>query len=107
MDPGDRAAAERVTEAILDGLRRRLGGPFSVSELTALYLEGTDWCFDVAVRAAPQTPAAWDMTTVVGAAFARFAREAGDYATGRRIGVEPPPGQDERPQRPGRPWSGY
>ena len=104
MEPDERAAAERVVEAILDGLRRRLGGPFTVAELTALYLEGTDWCFDVAVRAAPQTPAAWDMTTVAGAAFARFAREAGDYATGRRIGVEPPPGQDERPRRPGRPW---
>jgi hypothetical protein len=99
LDPTDRAVAERVSEAISDGLRRRLGGPFSVTELSALYLEGTDWCFDIAVRAAPQTPAAWDMTTVAGAAFAPDARGARDYTTGRRIGIEPPPGQDERPGR--------
>jgi hypothetical protein len=39
----------------------------------------------VAVRVAPSTPAAWDLTTVAGAAFARYAREAIDYTTGRRI----------------------
>ena len=32
-----------------------------------------------------ETPAAWDMTTVAGTAFARYAREAVDYATGRRL----------------------
>ena len=85
-EPRDRDASERVVEELLSGLRRRLGGPFTVSELTRLYLDqGTDWCFDVAVRTAPGTPAAWDMTTVAGAAFARYAREAADYATGRRL----------------------
>ena len=34
--------------------------------------------------AAPGNPAAWDITTVSGAAFARYAREAGDYMIGRR-----------------------
>jgi hypothetical protein len=38
----------------------------------------------VAVRVAPNHPAAWDLTTVAGAAFARYAREAIDYTTGRR-----------------------
>ncbi len=33
----------------------------------------------------PETPEAWDMTTVAGAAFARYVRESGDYAGGRRI----------------------
>jgi hypothetical protein len=66
--------------------QRRLGGPFMVGELAQLYLDqGTDWCFDIAVRVAPDTPAAWDMTTVAGAAFARYAREAIDYSTGRRV----------------------
>jgi hypothetical protein len=68
-------------------LRRRLGGPFTTDELAALYLEqGTDWCFAVATRVAPDTPAAWDMTTVAGAAFARYVRGASDYAGGRRTG---------------------
>jgi hypothetical protein len=67
-------------------LRRRLGGQFTVAELSRLYLDqGTDWCFAIAVRAAPATPAAWDMTTVASAAFARYAREAVDYTTGRRL----------------------
>jgi hypothetical protein len=85
-EPADRAALERVTEELVVQLRRRLGGPFMVGELAQLYLDqGTDWCFDIAVRVAPDTPAAWDMTTVAGAAFARYAREAIDYSTGRRV----------------------
>ncbi len=84
-DPADRAAMERVVDELVAQLRRRLGGPFTVNELARLYAEqGTDWCFDVAVRVAPNQPAAWDLTTVTGAAFARYAREAIDYTTGRR-----------------------
>ena len=84
-DPADRAAMERVVDEIVVALRRRLGGPFTVQELARLYVEqGTDWCFDIAVRVAPNRPAAWDMPTVAGAAFARYAREAIDYTTGRR-----------------------
>jgi hypothetical protein len=86
LTPRDRDVCERVVEELLVGLRRRLGGPFTVAELARLYLEGgTDWCFEIAVRAAPSTPAAWDITTVAGAAFARYAREAIDYTTGRRV----------------------
>jgi hypothetical protein len=85
-EPQDRAAMERVIDEIALELRRRLGGSFSVQELAALYVEqGTDWCFGIAARVAPATPAAWDLDTVAGAAFARYAREAGDYAVGRRI----------------------
>ena len=73
-DPSERAALERVRDAIVAELRRRLGGPFSTRELVALYeRDGTDWCLAVAVRAAPADPAAWDMTTGAGAAFARYA----------------------------------
>jgi hypothetical protein len=79
-DPSDRPALERVTDEIVLALRRRLGGPFTTGELASLFAtEGTDWCFDVAIRAAPGNPAAWDMPTVAGAAFARYAREASDY----------------------------
>ena len=85
-DPADRAVMERVTEELVVALRRRLGGPFTVQELAALYIDGgTDWCFDIAVRVAPTRPAAWDMPTVAGAAYARYAREAIDYTTGRRL----------------------
>lgn len=84
-DPADRPTMERVVDELVVALRRRLGGPFTVQELADLYLgQGTDWCFDIAVRTAPNRPAAWDLPTVAGAAFARYAREAIDYTTGRR-----------------------
>ena len=87
VDPADRPALERVSDEIAHELRRRLGGPFTTDELAALYLEqGTDWCFQIAVRVAPDDPAAWDLTTVAGAAFARYVREASDYAGGRARG---------------------
>jgi hypothetical protein len=88
-DASLRPALQRVIDAIVDELRRRLGGPFTADELAELYLEqGTDWCFDIAVRAAPSTPEAWDLATVAGAAFARYVREASDYAGGARVVVE-------------------
>lgn len=88
-EPTDRAAQEHVIEALIAELRHQLGGPFSVHELARLYLEqGTDWCFQIAARVAPANPAAWDLTTVAGTAFARYAREAGDYMVGRR-GADP------------------
>jgi hypothetical protein len=84
--PADRPALEAVTDALVLELRRRLGGPFTSQELANLYSEhGTDWAFDIATRVAPGNPAAWDMTTAAGAAFARYLREASDYAGGRRI----------------------
>jgi hypothetical protein len=85
-EPADRAAIERVVDAIVEELNRRLGGPFTTDELTSLYLEqGVDWCFDLATRVAPRTPAAWDLTMVAGAAFVRYARRASDFGGGRRI----------------------
>ncbi len=85
-DPPLRAAFERVTDAIVDELRRRLGGSFTTDELARYYLEhGIDWCFDIAVRAAPGVPEAWDISTVANAAFARYVRAASDWAGGGRI----------------------
>ncbi len=85
-DPAERPVLDRVVNAIVLELRRRLGGSFTTAELASLYDEqGTDWCFDLATRIAPTTPAAWDMTTIAGAAFARYVRQASDFAGGRRI----------------------
>ena len=82
----ERLVFDRIVEAIVAELRRRLGGPFTTEELAALYLrDGIDWCFDLAVRTAPADPEAWDLPTVAGAAFARYVRQASDYGGGRRI----------------------
>jgi hypothetical protein len=83
-DPDERPTLERVADRIVDELRRRLGGPFTTAELAALYSEGTDWCLDVALTAAPDNPRAWDAQTLGDAAFARYLREARDFAGGRR-----------------------
>ena len=85
-DPSDRPAMDRTIDLMVDELRRRLGGPFTVDELAAMYGgQGTDWAFELATRAAPSNPAAWDMPTVAGAAFARYAREAIDYRTKQTV----------------------
>jgi len=83
--PDQRPVLERVTRQIQDELRRRLGGPFTTDELVDLYDHGTGWVSDVAVAAAPDDPDAWDVRVVGDAAFARYLREASDFAGGRRI----------------------
>ncbi len=81
--PPERALQlERVTEALVAGLRRRLGGRFSAQELVELYERGTSWCLQVAMTVAPEDPWAWEAGVVVDAAFARYLREASDYAGG-------------------------
>ncbi len=76
---------EWVTGALVDELRRRLGGKFSAQELADLYDAGTAWCLQVAMKVAPDDPWAWEATIVVDAAFGRYLREAADYAGGRRM----------------------
>jgi hypothetical protein len=83
--PEQRPALERVTTAIQRELRRRLGGAFTTDELADLYDAGTDWTLDLAAAVAPGAPFAWDARIVADAAFARYVREATDYAGGRRI----------------------
>jgi hypothetical protein len=82
--PERRRVMERVTEALVAELRRRLGGRFSSDELVELYDHGTSWCQQVAMKVAPDEPAAWDAALVADAAFSRYLREASDYAGGRR-----------------------
>jgi hypothetical protein len=79
---------ERVTDALVAELRRRLGGRFSSQELVELYERGTDWCLQIAMTVAPEDPWAWDSSTVVDAAFGRYLREAVDYAGGRLVPSE-------------------
>ncbi|MBA3809215.1 MAG: hypothetical protein H0X28_12625 [Solirubrobacterales bacterium] len=75
---------ERVIDALVAELRRRLGGRFAAQELVELYDAGTSWCLQVAMKLAPEQPWAWEAGVVIDAAFARYLREAADYAGGRR-----------------------
>ncbi|MGI8845009.1 MAG: hypothetical protein ACR2HC_02355 [Thermoleophilaceae bacterium] len=78
-EPDDRAHLERAMHGVLDELRRRLGSSFELRELADLYATGTDWAEDVATRRS----AGLDTVLVVDAAFARYSREASDFAGGR------------------------
>lgn len=69
-----------ASDAVVEELRRRLGGPFALTELADLYGAGTDWAEDIAERRSAGT----DTSFVVDAAFGRYARFASDYAGGRR-----------------------
>ena len=82
--PARRAVFERIIERVVAELRRRLGGRFRSDELVELYRRDTTWCLQLAMQTAPEEPWAWDSAVVADAAFARYLREAADYAGGRR-----------------------
>jgi hypothetical protein len=84
--PDEQRVLYPVVEQVLAELQRRLGGTFSTDELATLYTnQGTDWASDIAARTAPEHPWAWDPRIVADAAFARYLRQAVDYAGGRRL----------------------
>jgi hypothetical protein len=83
--PDERPVLEAVTREVHAELRRRLGSAFTTDELAQLYDQGTGWVTGVAMAAAPEDPYAWDVRIVGDAAFARYLREAVDYAGGRRL----------------------
>jgi hypothetical protein len=89
VDVRVRRPVEEVVAAIVQELRRRLGGTFTTSDLARFYMaNGTEWCFELATRTAPATPEAWDIGAISGAAFVRAARLASDFGGGRRIADE-------------------
>jgi len=71
---------DRAVRAVVEEVRKRLGSTFEVTELAELYGSGTDWADEVAQRHSSGTGIAW----IVDAAFALYARQASDYAGGRR-----------------------
>ena len=75
---GHDPSAQDAIDAVLAALRKRLGA-FEISELADLYGDGTDWALEVANRHGSGT----QLTYAVDAAFARYARQASDFAGGR------------------------
>jgi hypothetical protein len=70
---------DEVVRRVVDELRRRLGGSFTIAELAELYGSGTDWAESLA------------SADVVDAAFGVYAREARDFAGGKVIPRPPDP----------------
>ena len=73
--PGERRVLEDVHDRLVAELRRRLGGSFTLGELVALYDDGAAWAYELALKHAPDHPAAWQ-PAVVDAAFAKDSRGA-------------------------------
>jgi hypothetical protein len=76
---------DRVVDRIYAELRRRLGSTFSVDELVDFYEAGTLWAEQLAMQTAPDHPWAWEPRLVIDGSFARYVREASDYAGGKRL----------------------
>src|SRR5205814_874475 len=71
---------ERAVRVVVEELRRRLGGSFTLGELAELYGEGTDWVRDEVQRRFSDI----STSAAVDAGFLRYARAASDYAGGRQ-----------------------
>jgi hypothetical protein len=83
------ASLDRSIWPVLDELRRRLGGSFTIGELAELYAGDIDWAVEIAQRRAGAAEASY----VVDAAFGRYAREARDYAGGATRPRNPRPSE--------------
>ena len=79
LSPADQAGVENAVWEVLKEIRRRLGSSFEIGELAELYAGGTEWAEDIAQSRFMGS----DAVTAVDVAFARYAREASDYAGGR------------------------
>ena len=79
-DPRESRELDRAARLVVDELRRRLGGAFTLDELADLYGEGTDWVRDEVQRQFHDV----QTSTAVDAGFLRYARSASDYAGGRQ-----------------------
>ncbi len=88
LPPEQTIAVDRVVDELVAELRRRLGSTFTVDELVALYDADTSWCLELAYAIAPGASWAWDPRVSTDAAFARYVREAQDFAGGRRLDAE-------------------
>ena len=77
LDPDSRRAVDRVVDALVAELRRRLGSRFTAQELADLYDGSQRWTMALAVRVAP-------------------GRSARVGAVGRRRGLQPLPARHRR-----------
>ncbi len=81
----DQQRIELVLTGLVDELRRKVGGRFLLRELVEFYERGTDWCLAYVAQKLHEHPALWDARLTADPAFARYSREAADFAGGRYI----------------------
>jgi hypothetical protein len=80
----DRARYRRLlqqVEVVTEGLRRRIGGTFTLTELAGAYRDADAWARQAVADRAPGPGWPRDLTLVLAAAFHAYQRGASDYAT--------------------------
>jgi hypothetical protein len=78
-DSGRRMLLERVVDAIMYELEKRLGQTFTGMDLVREYERAEPWALEVASRIAPEDPWAWEQSVVLDAACFRMGRRTQDY----------------------------
>jgi hypothetical protein len=78
-DPARADALHRHRDAVLDELRRRVGGIFTLAELTAAYAGAERWLREVVDENAPSRGGVRTVSLAGDAAFHAYSRGAQDY----------------------------
>ena len=87
--PDQRPVLERVTRQIEASCAAASAARSPPRSSPSSTTQDTGWTSDLAYALAPEQPYAWDVRVVGDAAFARYLREATDYAGGRRTTPRP------------------
>jgi hypothetical protein len=67
-------------EVVVDELRKRVGGTYTLAELAAAYRDAEAWARHVVEERAPSPGWPRDLSLVLAAAFHAYQRGASDYA---------------------------
>jgi len=78
-DPRRYRARLAQLELVLDGLRRQVGGTYTLAELAQAYDRAERWARELIEERSPTPGWARDVALVVGAAFHAYQRGAVDY----------------------------
>jgi len=78
--PRYRRLVEQV-ELVVDELRKRVGGTYTLAELAAAYRDADSWARQVIEERAPSPGWPRDLSLVLAAAFHAYQRGASDYAS--------------------------
>jgi len=68
-------------DVVIDELRRRVGGTFTLAELAEAYRDADAWARQAVADRAPGPGWPRDLTLVLASAFHEYQRGASDYAT--------------------------
>jgi hypothetical protein len=78
-DPARSDALHRQREAVLEELRRRVGGVFTLAELASAYESAEPWLREVIDERAPSRGGATTVSLAGDSAFHGYSRGAQDY----------------------------